>query len=329
VRVAIIAESPWHLAESLQRIQEHVRNGNNPATCDDVGSGIVAGVIQDSPRLVALFPGQGTHRLNMGEHLLPRFPFVRQLNETAGGHVAPMMFRDLLGASVEVVRQWEAELRETRTAQPAIVLSSIAILEVLAFFGLTPSVSIGHSLGEITALHAAGAFDATTAVQIAAARGAAMSDLNVPDAGAMLAIAAGPHTVLPLLAPFAQALAISNYNSPRQTVVSGKSAEIARLHETCAAAGLRSWPISVSHAFHSDIVAPAARTFRDILEPLAIGKLKGRCISTSLGTIVDPDRDLKELMAEHTHTRCALLRRCRRPRRKSPPCGSRSVPAAH
>ena len=126
----------------------------------------------------------------MGEHLRLRFPFVRALYEDAGRDVSRFVFRDLLAADEAARGNGNSICVTHGSPSPPSWLSSIATLQVLAFFGLKPSVSIGHSLGDIAALHAAGAFDAATAVALACARGLAMGELRVADPGAMLAIAA-------------------------------------------------------------------------------------------------------------------------------------------
>jgi enediyne polyketide synthase len=296
VRAAVVTDSPWHLAAALRRLLQQLRDGNDLSAIED--DSVLAGVAKPAPRWGALFPGQGSHRLNMGEHFLRRFPFVRALYEDAGRDVSGLVFRDLPGADETVRRQWELDLRDTRAAQPAIVVSSIATLKVLAFFGLQPSVSVGHSLGEITALHAAGAFDAAAAVALAGARGVAMSKLHMDDPGAMLAIAAPAEEVERLLSAAGSSLSVSNYNSRRQTVVSGGSDDIAGLREACAAKGLRCTKLPVSHAFHSGIVAPAAAEFRSALQQLTFHEPDGRCISTSLGRAIPPGADLKDLLSE-------------------------------
>lgn len=296
-RLAIVAGSPWELADSLERIAARLAGGGALNAADDPSSGIFAGTAGAAPRFVALFPGQGSQRLAMGEHLHRRFPFVRELYAEVAPDISRHVFRDTIGADGAALALWDGTLRETRVAQPAIVLSSIATLRVLSFLGLDPDISLGHSLGDITALHAAGAFDAATAVRLAAARGEAMGSLPLSSPGAMLAIGAAPATVEPLVAPFAPAVVVSNYNSPRQTVVSGDADAIARLASACAAGGVPCQRLPVSHAFHSDHVAPAARVFRLALEREDVRPLSGRCVSSSTGASVVPEADLRDLLA--------------------------------
>ena len=283
LRVAIVAESPWGLAETLKTCVEKLAGAAEVSVLDDSVNGVFAGAAYDHPTLAALFPGQGSQRLNMGEHWLRRFPFVREFydrvshagDETpALGSISRYIFQDRFSANGDRLKAREDELRETRIAQPAIVLSSMAALQVLQFFGLQPRFVIGHSLGEISALAAAGAWDALTAVRLAALRGQAMAALPLADGGGMAAVAARPDAVQRLIERLGSALVISNYNSPTQTVVSGGSEAIQKLELICEEENIRCRRLSVSHAFHSDIVAPAADVFReklrgtDLLAPL-------------------------------------------------------------
>ncbi|MSU64345.1 MAG: acyltransferase domain-containing protein [Pedosphaera sp.] len=320
-RLGIVTASPWGLADSLRSIAARLAEGAELSSVDAPSEGIFAGKALNNPSFIALFPGQGSQRLNMGDHLLRRYPFARELYEAGNSGLVACIFRDTLAADEATTKQWESNLRDTKTAQPAIVLSSVTMFRVLEFFGLKPVASIGHSLGEISALHAAGAFDAAIAVRLAALRGQAMSSLQIPDPGAMLAIAAKAEDVEELLrssrgneaqtsasektsqslltsAATGRLVVISNYNSSRQTVVSGATDSVARLRQVCADRNIRCQQLPVSHAFHSDIVAPAAAAFRSALESATLQHLTGRVISTSTGDEIAADTDLKELLAQ-------------------------------
>ena len=215
------------------------------------------------------------------------------------GGLSTIIFRDLLAADEETRSTWDTELRHTRHAQPAIVLSSLAMLRLLEFFGLRPTLAIGHSLGEISALCAAGAYDASTAVRIAALRGRAMADLHLDDPGSMVAVTADPVTVEKLIASFGSALTISNYNSPKQTVVSGTTAAIEALIQVCTAQSVRCHRLSVSHAFHSALVAPAAEAFKNALSRVSLNTLAGTVVSTASGQIIPQSVDLRTLLGDH------------------------------
>lgn len=182
IRLAIIADSPWQLSVSLKAVSENLDKGIESDALDDPMGGIFAGRPKANPSFLALFPGQGSQLLNMGKHLLRRFPFIRELYEKADkalldiipGGLSSYILRDIYDGNESNIKSWEMELKDTRIAQPALVLTSIASLKILNFYGLKPAIAVGHSLGEISALYAAGALDDVAAVRVAALRGKAM-----------------------------------------------------------------------------------------------------------------------------------------------------------
>jgi enediyne polyketide synthase len=178
-------------------------------------------------------------------------------------------------------------------AQPAVVTASLAGLKVLEDLGLGASAAIGHSLGELTALHWAGVFDTETLLRIARVRGAAMAELGSPT-GAMLAIAAPWQQVQGLLG--AEALAIVGFNSPRQTVVAGDAAAVGRLAGRAETAGWRTAVLPVSHAFHTPLVAAATPVLADHLAREHFGRLERPVVSTILGAPLAGDEDLRALL---------------------------------
>ena len=309
-RLAIVATSPWHLAGVLNGVRTALDNGGPPEALAGRGSGVFAGVVPadgKAPSLVALFPGQGAQRPAMGAHFARRYPFVQEMYDECDAAIADLVpggvktwiARDVRQAGAGLLETWNSELSATTLAQPAIVATSLATLRVLKFHGLCPDIFVGHSLGEISALCAAGACDPVTAVRIAALRGRAMHALSLTDAGAMAAVAAEPAVVEGLIAPLGPALVISNYNSPRQTVVSGDSEAIAQLIQACRRQGILCKRLPVSHAFHSDWVAPAAGSFRRDLDDMAPGTLRGRVISTATGDVLQPGVALWDHLGDH------------------------------
>ena len=322
LRLGIVAQAPWSLAETLRGCLEKIAGGVEIAALDDPARGVFAGVAREDPKLVALFPGQGSQRLNMGMHWLRRFPFVRDFYEAVGEETSAVpctaadrdvdvaapklaalsktIFRDQYSADDETRQAWENELRDTCVAQPAIVLTSMATMQVLQFFGLEPSLAIGHSLGEISALAAAGAWDAVTAVRLAAGRGQAMAALPLANAGSMAAVMARVPEVERLVASLGSGLVIANYNSPRQIVVSGSSEAIRKLARLCEESKMPCRLLAVSHAFHSPLVAPAAEVFRKTsgLYVRPATERRAQFLSTVTGQMVAVTGDLCDYLAE-------------------------------
>lgn len=123
-----------------------------------------------------------------------------------------------------------------------------------------------------------------------------------------------------LLTPAAtgEGIAISNYNSTRQTVVSGTTESVAKLRALCQAQNLRCSPLPVSHAFHSDIIAPAATAFGAALASFGFKQLSGRVVSTSTGNDVEANADLKELLAHQIRRPVRFVEAVRRAAESKP-----------
>jgi [acyl-carrier-protein] S-malonyltransferase len=171
------------------------------------------------------------------------------------------------------------ELTLTKNAQPAILTASIAALSAWreARPELTaPSFAAGHSLGEYSALVAAGALRFEDAVRIVHLRGRAMQEAVPEGQGAMAAIMGGePDQVLALCAAAAHGdvLSAANFNSPGQIVISGTAAAVARAVELAPSQKLKAIPLKVSAPFHSALMAPAARAVEAALARVEIGPL--------------------------------------------------------
>src|SRR6185436_14101924 len=181
----------------------------------------------------------------------------------------------------------------TAVAQPAIVTASLAGLRLLDAFGIKAAVAVGHSLGELTALHWAGAMDESTLIRVATARGKAMADLGSPT-GAMAGIQAGQREVEALLS--GELVVIAGLNSPRQTVISGPEREVSAVIARAQNAGLRATKLAVSHAFHSAHVAAATPALARRLSDEQLYPLTRPVASTITGSMLGNDEDLRALL---------------------------------
>ena len=272
LRAALVAGKPAELVARLQTLALWLRAGK-PARFQ-TGDGVFLGAGETPPHIGFLFPGQGSPAHLDGGVWRRRFESVRELYARAE-----------LSA--------EADTVSTRVMQPAVVAASLAGLKVLQEFGLTAGGAVGHSLGELTALHWAGAFDEETLLRIAHVRGAAMAELGDPT-GAMLAIAAPWGSVQELLRD--EPLAIVGYNSPQQTVVAGESAAVDRLAQRAGDAGLRASRLPVSHAFHTVLVSAAVPVLAGQLARESFAKPQRAVASTITGAALAPDEDLRALL---------------------------------
>jgi enediyne polyketide synthase len=271
-RTALVASLPEELARRVQTLQSWLRNG--VASRMDFAAGLFLGTGGAAPRMAFLFPGQGSPTHLDGGAWRRRFASVRELYACAG-----------LPADGDSV--------STRVMQPAVVTASLAGLKALHEFGVTADAAIGHSLGELTALHWAEALDEQALLRLARVRGAGMAELGSPN-GAMLAVAAPWREVQDLLN--GKALAVVGFNSPLQTVVAGEAEEIKNLARRATALGLRASLLPVSHAFHTPLVAAAVPMLAEQLAREHFAKPKQPIFSTVTGARLDEDEDLRALL---------------------------------
>src|SRR5262249_38814211 len=143
-------------------------------------------------------------------------------------------------------------LTRTEICQPVLAALGLALADLLADHGVTPDLTMGHSLGELVAAGAAGLLSPEDAMHLVAERGRIICDLPLADPGAMAAIAAPRAQVEPHVAA-SSGVVLANLNHPTQIVASGTSAGIAELIERLAAVGIAAKRLPVSHAFHSPL----------------------------------------------------------------------------
>jgi enediyne polyketide synthase len=272
VRAAVVAAKPAQLAQRLQTLAGWLRDGVESRL--DPPDGIFLGSGAGRPRIGFLFPGQGSPASLDGGALRRRFECVDALYRVA----------DLPDTRDTI---------DTAVAQPAIARASVACLRVLAALGIEASVGVGHSLGELVALHWAGALDEERLLQIAAMRGQAMAALSSAP-GAMASVAADAERVRTLLD---DGVVVAGLNSPRQTVVSGDTRAVSALVDRARAAGLTAVTLPVSHAFHSPLVAEAAGPLAEYLGGVSVQPPVRSVISTVTGGPLDSDVDLRALLA--------------------------------
>lgn len=206
-----------------------------------------------------VFPGQGSQAVGMGLDLCEQFAVARALFEEAD---------DALGYSLSrIIREGPAEeLTLTANTQPAILLVSVATFRAL---DLMPAAVAGHSLGEYSALVAAGALSFRDAVQLVHKRGLYMQEAVPAGTGAMLAlIGAEDEAIRAAIAADGGAVDVANYNAPGQIVIAGEREATQRV---AAAAGARqAIPLPVSAPFHCRLMEPAETRLRADLAGVAI-----------------------------------------------------------
>ena len=197
-----------------------------------------------------IFPGQGSQFPGMGKAIYERSAEARELMDRANGILGFPITDIMFGESAD-------DLKATRVTQPAIFIHSV----VLALCsGLeTPAMVAGHSLGEFSALAAAGAMSFEDALKLVAVRASAMQKCCEKVPGAMAAIIKLPTETIEEICASCSGLVIpANYNSEGQVVISGEAEAVAEACEKMKEAGAkRALPLPVSGAFHSPLMEPA------------------------------------------------------------------------
>lgn len=233
--------------------------------------------------LLAMFPGQGSQFVGMGRELLSEFPATKATFEEAED-AARLSIRKLC------VDGPEDELKLTANTQPCILTVSVAIWRVLvAETGLSPSYFAGHSLGEYSALVAAGKMPLGRAAMLVRKRGEAMQQAVPAGVGAMAAIlnvaADDLQTRCTKVSKATSVVEVVNFNSPQQLVVAGHKSAVDALCSALEAEGLRFVVLPVSAPFHSSLMKPAKEAMTSLLNETAFAKTPTKVIANLSGKV--------------------------------------------
>ncbi len=269
IRLGIVSGEIDNLFEQLNEAGAIIRNSppQKGEMHQDSNRLIWIGNQVERTRIGMLFPGQGSQMINMARLLTDRFPRFEdmvksadQLLEAAGSApVGGLMYLPLDRAkNPEQIKEWSDTLASTENAQPAICLASTLWLRFLEDLGIKPAVVGGHSLGELTAFHAAGAFDIDTLIRFATVRGKAMVASGDQAAGAMISLRCSDKDAAEVLEQVEGYLITANINGPRQTVLSGEKAAVEEAIRIANKQGIQTYRLNVSNAFHSKMASKAA-----------------------------------------------------------------------
>jgi len=241
-----------------------------------------------------LFPGQGSQSVGMGQDLYEAYESVkdifRQAEAVTGLPVADLCFNGPM-----------KDLTDTVNLQPCVTTVNLALLALLKESGITPSVSAGHSLGEYSALCAAGITSEEDTLKLVFRRGALMHREATLHQGAMSAVIGLDIAAVSALVAEGQKegiVSVANHNAETQIVITGAPEPVRAVGKLAAAQKAKAIPLKVSGAWHSDLIRGAEQEFSAFLETVAFHTPQSPVIHNVTADVCGKPEEIRSLMAQ-------------------------------
>jgi myxalamid-type polyketide synthase MxaB len=266
-RAAFTANSPEQMREKLLAFAD--------------GQSFVA-TAKGQLKIAFLFTGQGAQYAGMARQLYETQPTFRKTLDKCDEILRPLLNQSLIAL---LHSSQPSLLDQTAYTQPALFAVEYALAELWKSWGVTPSAVLGHSVGEYVAACVAGVFSLEDGLKLIAERGRLMGAL--PAGGEMVAIFADEAKVAEAVAPFADRVSIAAVNGPKSIVISGAGEAVQAIVKSLEGQGFKSKRLTVSHAFHSPLMAPMLDEFEQVASGVKFAAPRIRLVSNVTGQVQD------------------------------------------
>jgi enediyne polyketide synthase len=265
VRAAIVANTPFDLERKLNVLIDKVKEWANDRQISFENNTIAVGYKLDNLRIGALYPGQGSQKLNMTYRLIERHDWLKEIVQKAGEIFASAGTNNVISSIFKATDRatdgqqiitWQNELKQTNIAQPAITLTSLVLHNYLERLGIKINCVSGHSLGELMAFYAAGLLSEEALLKFAAFRGQSMAEFG---SGTMASLVCSRSQAEKYISQTTGYVTVANINAPEQTVISGEADSINQIIHQAENDHIGAVILPVSAAFHSNLVAEVAK----------------------------------------------------------------------
>ncbi|MCJ8006231.1 ACP S-malonyltransferase [Lederbergia wuyishanensis] len=251
-------------------------------------------------KIAFVFPGQGSQSVGMGQVAFNENEKSKEIFKIADNRLGRELSSIIFNGPQDL-------LTKTVNAQPALLTTSIALLEYLKEEGITPDYTAGHSLGEYSALVASGAIDFSDAVYAVSKRGEFMEEAVPNGEGTMAAVLGLDQGSLKEITDAVtidgNSVQLANLNCPGQIIISGTVAGVEKAGEQAKEKGAkRVLPLNVSGPFHSELMKPAAEKFTSILNEINIKDADIPVITNVTASPINKNQDIKEKLIEQLYS---------------------------